>query len=71
MGEKPKNSITSLADRPVAKGRGYFFARFFGFFFVISSRVLTGIASMRRASSSSDKGGWSVFGFVVMGVSRG
>ena len=56
MGEKPNFGVASLADRPVSEGRGYFLARFFGFFFVISSRVLTGIASMRRASSSSEIG---------------
>jgi hypothetical protein len=32
---------------------------------------LGGMASMRRASSSSDMGGCSDFCFAVMGVSRG
>lgn len=50
----------------------YFFLRGFAFFLVISSRVLAGMASIRRASSSADIGGESsALRFAVMGVSRG
>jgi len=57
MGDKPMRGIYHVGrDRPVAKA-AYFFLRGFAFFFVISSRVLTGIASIRRATSSSDIGG--------------
>jgi hypothetical protein len=52
MGDKPMRGIYHIGrDRPVAKA-AYFFLRGFAFFFVISSRVFTGIASIRRASSS-------------------
>lgn len=57
MVDKPKFVVASGRDRPASEGRGYFLARFFVFFLcVISSRVLTGIASIRRASSSSETG---------------
>lgn len=71
MGKKPTNGVSF--GRQAGIEVAYFFLRGFAFFFVISSRVLTGMASMRRASSSIDIGGVSsclrLVG--VMGVSRG
>ncbi len=59
MGKKPKFGVTFGRQAGIPEGRAYFLARFFGFFFAaISSRVLTGIASMRRAISSSGILAW-------------
>ena len=55
MGEKPKKSLLFGRDRPAGEA-AYFFLRGFVFFFVNSSRVFTGMASIRRATSSSDIG---------------
>ena len=55
MGEKPKKGLLFGRDRPAGEA-AYFFLRGFAFSAVISSRVFTGMASMRRATSSSDIG---------------
>ncbi len=58
MDNKPINAV-SLLRQAGMRGR-YFFLRGFAFFlFVIWSRVLVGMVSMRRASSSSDMAGSS------------
>lgn len=56
MGEKPKFGVELDRQAGNPEARAYFLARFFGFFCVISSRVLTGIVSIRRASSSNEIG---------------
>lgn len=71
MVDKPSGGVVSSGrDRPVAEA-AYFFLRGFAFFFTISAWVLGGMASIRRASSSTEIGGDSPLRFAVMGVSRG
>ena len=66
MGKKPMRGVTS--GRQAGGGAAYFFLRDFAFFSTISACVLGGIESIRRASSSSDIGGRSGFGLVMVGV---
>jgi len=69
MGKKPKNLVSSLPDRAAGEA-AYFFLCGFAFFFTICACVLGGVASIRRASSSSDMGACCGLG-AVMGVSCG
>lgn len=73
MNDKPMGSSYDGGDRPVCGAAYCFFLRGFrAFFCVISSRGLTGIASIRRASSASDIAGSSfsisLLGLLLMGV---
>ena len=53
----------ALSARQAGIKAAYLRLRGLGFFCVISSRVLTGVASIRRASSSSDMDGCSSANF--------
>ena len=64
MDNKPKRGVAS--GRQAGSGVAYSFLRDFAFFFTISACVLGGIESMRRANSSSDIGGRSGFGLVMV-----
>lgn len=59
MVDKPLNEHT-VCGRQAGSGAAYFFLRGFAFFFTSSDRGFVGMASIRRASSSSDIGGSSV-----------
>lgn len=73
MGDKPMRGIYHAARDRAAGGAAYFFLRGFAFFLTSSTRSLGGVASIRRASSSSDMGGCSGLGWfalMVMGSVR-
>lgn len=59
MGNKPEFELRYNGQAGNPEGRAYFLARFLGFFCTISSRVFTGIAIIRRASSSREIGVFS------------
>jgi hypothetical protein len=51
--EKDNGRGQNTADRPVSEGRGYFLARFFGFFWDVGAeRGSGGVFSIARSKSS-------------------
>jgi len=69
MGDKPMKGIYHAVRDRAACEAAYFFLRGFAFFLTISVRSFGRMASIRRASSSSDIGGCCGLG--VMEASRG